>query len=103
MPSETFDATAGMAATLDARARAAEWDGVTHRRVKTVEYPDLYTVCLCGTRIDAGTEDQAQALFEEHAQRALMKDVYRPAAHRGASKARAALRESADRRPEGDR
>jgi hypothetical protein len=103
MPAETFDASAGAFATLDARARADEWDGLEHRRVKTVQYPDLYSLCACGTRIDAGSEEHLQALFEEHEHRELQQRVYRPAAQAGLAKARARLAEVADRRPEGDR
>ncbi len=90
---EVFTAAAGMAASLDASARADVWDGKEHRMAATYQHPDLYAVCLCGTRIDAVDALQLDRLFVKHRQDALAGDQAA-----GLSKARASLAEAVDRK-----
>lgn len=97
MPSETFDATAGAFATLEATAQAENPDDA-HRLVTSFKYPDAYGICSCGSRIDAAHVDQVEQLHRDHAEAERKSKVFRPAARRGLAASRERLRETVVRK-----
>ena len=71
---------------------------IEHRLLKRFQYPEIYAVCSCGERIDAGSDDQLEVLHRRHAEHERAATVYRPAARRGLAAARDRLRATADQK-----
>ena len=69
MPVEAFDVSAGAWATLDAEARADEWDGVSHEAGPMFGFgQDFYVSCSCGRRVDVSDREQVRRLHAAHAE-----------------------------------
>jgi hypothetical protein len=104
---ETFSAAAGMAASLDAQIRADSWDGVSHTLGPVFGRPPaVFAACSCSRRIDGADVEQVTALHRAHVemeQEAAERAECARTAPEGLARARAALTEVADRRPEGER